>query len=104
MNTATCDASAAVSCPGCSGAGVATVEDAQVQRCQRCGGIFTDRRQPITREQAQAFVSLQQPMLANAGAAGSFFFDLDVINPNGWQPDRLHGWADRSSRRVVQWG
>lgn len=89
-------------CPGCSGSGVLT-DDPQVLKCTSCGGIFTDAEQPITPEQAIKFVAIHLPMLANAGTDGSFFFDLELI---GGRMDgrRVHGWADRRTKRVVQWG
>ena len=93
-------------CPGCSGSGVLT-DDPQVLRCQGCGGIFTDAETPITEAQALTFVALGQPMLANAGPDGSFYFDLDVyVEPRTMVGDyrRIHGWADRQSKRVVQYG
>lgn len=94
-------------CPGCNGAGVLT-DDPQVLRCESCGGIFTDGELPITWMQAIQFVKINQPMLANAGDEGQFYFDLDVTNDRptigAAGHRRLHGWADRATRRVVQWG
>lgn len=95
-----------VTCPGCSGSGVLT-DDPQVLRCQSCGGIFTDPETPITRAQALKFVALLQPMLPNAGTEGTFYFDLDLyVEPRTMAGDyhRVHGWADRRTKRVVQWG
>lgn len=85
-------------CPGCNGSGVLT-DDPQVLRCESCGGIFTDPETPITGVQAMKFVAFQLDMLDNAGADGAFYFDLDVMNRG-----RLHGWADKRRKRVVQWG
>jgi hypothetical protein len=93
-------------CPGCSGGGELT-DDPQVLRCLGCGGIFTDAQLPITFEQAMKFVAINQAMLPNAGVDGSFYFDLDVLDPilkDGKTFNRLHGWADRKTKRVVQWG
>lgn len=92
-----------MSCPGCSGAGVLT-DDPQVLHCTRCGGIFTDPNFPIIGEQAIKFVAYHLPMLANAGVEGSFYFDLDIARPSDGGRTRLHGWADRRTKRVVQYG
>ncbi len=93
-------------CPGCSGEGVLT-DDAQVLRCQSCGGVFTaDSAQPITMEQAMKFVVFQLPMSANAGPDGQFYFDLDIATE--WKGQavtkRIHGWADSKTRAIVQFG
>lgn len=92
-------------CPGCNGSGVLT-DDPQVLRCDGCGGIFTDAETPITLVQALKFVLLNQPMQDRAGADGAFYFDLDLVE-YGAKPanaTRYHGWADRETKRVVQWG
>lgn len=93
-------------CPGCSGAGIMT-DDPQVLRCERCSGLFTaDWDEPITFEQALKIVALQQPMLAQAGPDGQFYFDLAVATT--WrgknEVGRVHGWADLKTKRVVQFG
>lgn len=92
-------------CPACSGGGELT-DDPQVLKCLGCGGIFTDAELPITEAQAFRFVAIHQPMLANAGADGQFFFDLTVVTSWKDKPEtcRVHGWADRKTKRVVQWG
>lgn len=93
-----------VTCPGCSGAGVLT-DDPQVLKCESCGGIFTNPAEPIYRTAAWKFVALGQPMLANAGDDGQFYFDLNIIDgPDGFKATRVHGWADTKTRRVVQFG
>lgn len=90
-------------CPGCDGQGVFT-DDPQVLRCANCRGVFTSG--VITQEQAIKFVRFQLPMLANAGADGAFFFDFmigrddDSVLP----AQRVHGWADTKTKRVVQFG
>ena len=89
-------------CPGCDGAGVPT-DDPQVLRCERCGGIFTKQNQPITIDQALKFVWMFAPMQANAGPEGQFMFDLDIMDRLG-KRRRMHGWADRNTKRVTQWG
>jgi hypothetical protein len=92
-------------CPGCNGDGILT-DDPQVKRCRSCGGVFTDRRMPVTFEQAMKFVALHLDMLPTAGAEGQFYFDLDICT--NWKGQacvaRIHGWADTKTRRVVQFG
>jgi hypothetical protein len=91
-------------CPGCSGLGLLS-DDPQVLRCQGCGGVFTNPAEPITEQQAFQVVAIHLPMLANAGPDGSFMFDLNVVTDwKGPRVARLHGWADRKTKRVVQWG
>lgn len=97
---------AAVACPGCSGAGILT-DDPQVLKCTRCSGLFTaDWDMPLTFDQACRIVRLNQNMLPNAGADGSFYFDLAVETE--WKGKRevarVHGWADSKTKRVVQFG
>lgn len=86
-------------CPGCSGTGIPT-DVPQVLRCQGCGGVFT--REPIVAQRAERFVAFGKPMLAKAGPAGSFYFDFDLDTRPTIQ--RIHGWADQATKRVVQWG
>lgn len=97
-------------CPGCCGDGILS-DDPQVLVCRSCGGFYTaDPKQPITTAQAIKFVAIHLPMLANAGQDGQFYFDLDLvaadahIRGNEGKTERVHGWADRKTRRVVQWG
>lgn len=89
-------------CPGCSGEGVLT-DDPQVLKCTMCGGIFTKRSEPITVEQALKFVAIHQPMKAEADLPGSFYFDLE-LSDGRMAGRRVHGFADRNTKRVVQWG
>lgn len=84
-------------CPGCSDNGVLT-DDPSVLRCQSCGGVFTTER--ITEAQGFKFVSFNRPMLHDSN--DMFYFDFVV--DNGDTVDRMHGWADKATKRVVQWG
>jgi hypothetical protein len=93
---------APVDCPGCSGAGIRS-DYPGVFRCQQCGGFFTNPNEPITMDAALKVVALKAPMQANAGQAGTFYFDLDIITGAN-SHRRLHGWADAASKSVVQWG
>jgi hypothetical protein len=100
------DEPAPAACPGCSGAGILT-DDPQVLQCERCGGVFTLRTEPITLPQATAVVRLHLPMQAEAGAEGAYYFDLTIVRgpgPLAGTVERVHGWADRTSKRVVQYG
>lgn len=93
---------APVACPGCDGQGILS-DHAGVYRCQRCGGFFTNPNEPIAMDVALKVVALKAPMQANAGQAGTFYFDLDIITGAN-SHRRLHGWADAASKSVVQWG
>lgn len=85
-------------CPGCNGRGTsAGIGDIRVNRCTGCGGFFT--LAPVTLSAAVNVVRVDLDMLANAGPDGQFYFDLDLVGGR-----RIHGWADRETRRVVQWG
>lgn len=93
-------------CPGCSDIGVLT-DDPSVLRCQGCDGVFTT--EPITLEQALKFVRIADAnLLPTAKAAGTFYFDLEVLyfnrNRTESQARRLHGWADRATKRMTQLG
>ena len=95
-------------CPGCSGPGVLT-DDPQVLRCTKCDGVFTDPKQPITPEQAIKFVRIQLPMatMRTFGRRTAFYFDLDIVESAGAglnSVTRVHGWANRETKQVVQWG
>ena len=96
-------------CPGCNGPSVLS-DDPQVMRCEACGGVFTPYSGnmalagPIHVDQAMPFVNFRAPMLANAGPAGSFYFDFMVIGDTNAPARRAHGWADKATKRVVQWG
>jgi hypothetical protein len=91
-------------CPGCNGQGAATKETVAVLKCQSCGGVFTYQGIGITMEMAMLFVAVHLPMQANAGAEGQFYFDFIITRPSDNGRQRMHGWADRATRRVVQWG
>jgi hypothetical protein len=92
-------------CPGCDGDGVLS-DDPQVLRCTKCGGVFTaNPAEPITQAQAMKFVALHLPLQANAVDADQvFYFDLDLVADVERGQTRLHGWADKATKRVVQWG
>ena len=89
-------------CPGCSGIGVLT-DDPEVLKCSQCGGIFTNR--PIPEEAALAQVRFHLPMLAQVGMEGTFYFDLEITRQGDRRnARRIHGYADKRTKRVVQWG
>jgi len=89
-------------CPACSGASAPSAGHPFVLSCTSCGAVYTDRGVAIGVSVARQFVAVAEPMLANAGAAGQRFFDFVLVTDAGRQ--RIHGWADRATRRVVQWG
>lgn len=91
-------------CPGCCGDGIKSAVP-NVLTCRSCGGVFTV--EPITFDAALGMVAMNQAMLAKAGPDGQFLFDFvvfDVILADGKTVNRLHGWADKATKRVVQWG
>lgn len=88
-------------CPACSGAGRQT-ENKMVHKCERCSAVFTPAGAFLLPIQALQIVSLSDHMLANAGPEGQFYFDL-VVSSDG-KVHRMHGWADRATKRVIQWG
>jgi hypothetical protein len=77
-------------------------DDPSVLRCQSCGGVFTVA--PVTMEQVLKFVSVHLPMVL--GEYDPFYFDFVVSShdPGRMAGTRMHGWADRKTKRVVQWG
>ncbi len=92
-------------CPGCNGLGLrretgGVAHYSPILDCQRCGGIFTDRA--LLGVEALQVVALSGHMLANAGPAGTFYFDFEVASDG--KIHRMHGWADKATKRVVQWG
>lgn len=82
-------------CPGCDGQGVRLTD--HVLKCQRCGGYFS--LEPAAEDEVQTFVDLKAPMQANAAAGCQVYFDF-MLGPRY----RVHGWFDRTTKRVVQWG
>lgn len=84
------------SCPGCSAKGVALPGLTAVFGCTGCGGLFTTVG-AITHAQACTFVGLDRPMAP--ASAHPFYFDFDVV-----ESGRVHGWADRTTGTVVQYG
>jgi hypothetical protein len=91
-------------CPGCSGLGLMS-DDPSVLQCQGCGGVFT--AEGITPEQAIKFVAIHLPMVLGGeprfSPISTFYFDLE-LSDGRLAGRRVHGWADRKTKRVVQWG
>ncbi len=86
--------SQAPTCPGCSGAGQPSAA-AGVFTCGSCGGRFSV--EPVSVDVARSIVGIDRPMQANADEL--VYFDL-VVEDRG----RMHGFADRRTGAVVQWG
>lgn len=103
MNTST-TAIRATECPGCSGQGKKNGINGNpcVVKCDRCGGLFTIRT--IGWQECLEFVNLNAPMLANSEAQQYFDFCYAGPSCGGGKPVRVHGWFDRITKRVVQWG
>lgn len=92
------------SCPGCSNTGVATDTNPCVYSCNSCGGLFTVR--VIGWQECLAFVDLNAAMQPNGQRQALQYFDFTYAGPScgGGQPQRVHGWFDRTTRKVVQFG
>lgn len=90
-------------CPGCSGTGP-RVSNAfpSVRVCDKCHGLFTAG--PVPRWVALKFVALDHPMVANSDNPQYFDFDILGDGVKLQAAARVHGWFDRVSKRVTQWG
>lgn len=73
--------------------------DVVVGTCSRCDGLHVEAE---TVEQVALFVGLRSPMLEDAAHESLRYFDVTWFE-NG-QGRRSHGWMERQSRRVVQFG
>jgi hypothetical protein len=82
-------------CSACSGDVVAEWTPT-MGRCRECGAV----QGSCYRGEASQWVRLGAPMLPNSDDLR--YFDLVVLGSDG--VSRVHGWADRGSRRVVQYG
>lgn len=87
-------------CPACSGPGAQT-DDARVRRCTECGGVFTV--ETIDRASAWRLVKFSSMLWYEVPSDQLFSFDLSIEIP-GRGVERVHGVADRKSKRVVQYG
>lgn len=84
-------------CPGCSAkAGKETMVTGVLQ-CSGCKGLVGE----CYRGEALALVNLDSPMQANAAPENLRYFDFTFI---GEPKTRVHGWFDRLTQNVVQWG
>lgn len=87
-------------CPACNGSGVLT-DNPSVLRCERCGGIYSQRNEPITLEEVRKYVNYTQ--MRPEPLKDQFYFDFYIVFPSG-EIDRMHGWACSETKQVVQWG
>ena len=87
-------------CPACSHPeSTPHASLANVQTCNACGGIFGTLHVFETRE----VVDINAPMLANAEPEDMQYFDLMQIG-SSTEDRRIHGWMQKSTHAVVQWG
>jgi hypothetical protein len=86
------DANQAEKCPGCSGQ--TEYFDAGIRRCVTCDGLVGR----TSMERAERYVTLDA-MQANAPVERMRYFDFTFDNKN-----RVHGWYDRETKKVVQYG
>jgi len=68
----------------------------QVHECPKCGAV----QGSCYKGQGYSVVASHLPMVPNA--ADAVFFDLELLGSAGIE--RIHGWMDKATRRVVQWG
>ena len=90
-----------MACPACSSTksldSSKTGLPSGVSRCGSCGAEYTTR--PIYRGDSYTVAS---PHWHEGEDGETFYFDLDVIGSQG--PERRHGWANKTTRRIVQTG
>lgn len=84
-------------CPGCSSEGVLQKLPGNVFKCKGCGGLFGDCAYKGNLSQ---IVNIHLPMVADS--EDMQYFDISFIGSEG--PGRVHGWMDRQTRNVVQYG
>ena len=86
-------------CPACSHTESTPHENlADVVTCDRCGGIYGTCYVCDTRK----VVDVNAPMVANAEPEDMQYFDLVQLGSQGTR--RIHGWIQKSTHAVVQWG
>lgn len=83
-------------CPGCSTTIGRETTVTGVYQCTGCFGLVGT----CYRGEAEALVGLHEPMLANAAPENLRYFDFTFMGGEG----RTHGFYDRNTRRVVQYG
>lgn len=83
-------------CPGCNGKLVAGKDNALIRTCKSCGGLIGS----CYRGELYGHVKVHLPMIATSDDMQ--YFDFDVLGSDGVQ--RVHGWMDRATKRVVQYG
>lgn len=89
--------SESMACPGCSGRTKITTELTQVYECASCGGIIGE----CYRGDAYKFVNIGTLVPQTEGMEVQYF-DLVLLGSDGIK--RVHGWFDRQTKNVVQYG
>lgn len=85
-------------CPGCGGERHAAHPVPGLYRCLTCGGIHgTCYRGEARQVVADAWHE------GPADPEDTFYFDLTILGGDG-QVERSHGWAHKTTRRIVQIG
>jgi transcription initiation factor TFIIIB Brf1 subunit/transcription initiation factor TFIIB len=85
-------------CPGCSSTRGRETDVVGVYECAKCGGVVGQ----CYRGDASRFVAIHQPMQAECEDGDARYFDLMLLGSQGIE--RVHGWMDRNTKRVVQFG
>ena len=83
-------------CSACNGT-LQEVRD-NVMSCKTCAGV----QGMVYRGDVGSFVNLNQ-MQANADSQNMRYFDFTVLNGDG-SVNRVHGWFDRTTKNVGQFG
>ena len=90
-------------CGGCNGQNGQVVQQgggADLHSCDGCGGLIGRATVYVL----DNFIGFRKPMQANAEPENLRYFDVDVVYSKPTTPNRVHGWFDATTRRVVQWG
>lgn len=82
-------------CPACSGQGVPEGTYPGLYTCSQCGGIFGELP---SWDAASKYIDIQDTLGVESSPEDLRYFDFFI---NG---ERTHGWYDRKTKRVVQWG
>lgn len=82
----------------CCSAKLVPTGDLKTSTCQACGGLHGE----MYRGEAYDFVNLHRKMQDDAPPERLRYFDLTLLGSKGIE--RVHGWMDRETQNVVQYG
>ena len=85
-----------MTCSACSGTLVPM--SVSVMTCEICAGVHAT----LYRGDVGSLVNLDQ-MQVNADSQNMRYFDFKILNGDG-SVNRVHGWFDRTTKNVVQFG